>query len=364
MSIPSELYRHIVSHVSEKRDLNTLLHTSYLLKREAECVLLESIDMAGTDSSVYYEYKRVQARGKLTRIFEHLRLNPSLILAVREVFYDHGAVSEEIIEAVMPLMANLSRLYIATFHSILNRCPFRLKYISFNAAIHSSLKGEVLQFLAGQPSVRELRLSEYLDIPSQSLPNLSCLICRSDFDGDLSRLLRGRPVTQFGGRLKLSSFFDQNSLMQLRVVSGGIEKDFDISLPRNLEYLYTHDVRTSSIDMNSPFSVLIRQQCENAADMIHLLPNLKQITLRGSLKYYIVSASPTIQLEPRPQQEIAEQVPKAAAMLDASDRLELFSFVRAFQLLSEAFLFHREGCSASVTVREQSQWMEAEMPRM
>lgn len=230
MLLPVEIYRHIVYYVSDKNDLRRLLYTSHVLKAEAERSLLRSIDMNLQHSSLpAVAHAR---RRRLAQKFEVILRNPELAAAVQELRYRPNAIPEDLIESVFPLLTNLSRLNLTSYHPIFNRCTFRLKFLSINT--DDLLTTGVLDFFASQSSVSELFMWSEIAIPLGSLPNLTTL---SFFHWQSTRLM----VYDEMGDDDLSD----RSLESLRVlVLSRLKRDLDWSLLRSLEFLKVTDVRT------------------------------------------------------------------------------------------------------------------------
>lgn len=241
MVLPVEIYQEIVIHVSSDDDLRTLLYTSRVFRSEAERILLRSIDM-DLFPFLHEEENQIKQE-RFTKLFEYIQSNPTLALAVQEVYYSPNVVSEDLTRAVFPLMANLTRLHISEeFHAIFNRCNFRLQFFSHSLGIHSSLKGPISELLATQTSITELYLCDDIDVHPGSLPNLRVLTCGSGCERGILRLLHGRRVARLRAYRELynDDFMDQRSLEHLRVLaSPRVERDFAWSALKKLEYLAT-----------------------------------------------------------------------------------------------------------------------------
>lgn len=244
MSLPVEIYRDIISYISDREVLRTLLCTSHVLKDEAERGLLRKINMdfmSSPSRKAYNQRKRIQ----MTKTFEHIRRNPNLALAVHELRYSPLAVSKELVEVVIPLMTKLSRLYLSKFYSLPTRCTFRLSFLRLSCleVVDNSSKRDLLGFLAAQPSITELDLLGEIVIHPKLLPNLTVLSIHNKHS---VRLLHHRLITRLCVYVELHNedFPDHTCIEHIRVLyCPNPESYFDWSPFKNLEYLAVLDVR-------------------------------------------------------------------------------------------------------------------------
>ena len=250
MILPVEIYRHIVYYVSDKNDLRRLLYTSHILKSEAERSLLRSINMDLQLSSLPAV---TQARRRhLAQKFELILRNPELASAVQELHYRPNVIPEDLIEATFPLLSNLSRLHLPSYHPIFNRCTFHLKFLLINA--DDSFTSEFFKFFTSQSSIRDLLVWNEIAVPLDSLPNLTTL---SFFSWQSTRLLLGRQVARLRVYCELGDDdLSDRGLENIRVlVINRLKGDLACSSLGNLEYLTVVDVR--NIHLLLSFRILI-----------------------------------------------------------------------------------------------------------